>query len=643
MECYGELDCTTIIESLNKQGQLCNRKNIAKSYVKIGRDELRDIVLKVNSESFILKDFKILQRFAKEGKATLLFTKLNKNILFSNAPPEKLLVFLKLLRIKTGIQSTNATDRMRLYSSSAKAFEDISPLTVHDVKKFQNRTNLKSPIQQSLPLKRKSTDITPVRVTKRGLECVEGNARKKLHSEPLQLVKLGRNTGQTQKEIITSSQLDSSIMVKKRVNLSGKLTREQIQILKAVRQGYNVFFTGSAGTGKSYLLKKIIGSLPPEGTVASASTGVAACQIGGVTLHSFAGIGSGEASIEQCIKLASRSSVIRNWKRCSTLIIDEISMVDSSFFEKLEKIARMIRKDDRPFGGIQLVLCGDFLQLPPVQEKSFCFQSKCWSACVQMKFELTDVKRQSDQEFVNILQYIRVGKCPEHIYKKLLETRHHQIEKCGIQPTRLCTHKDSVEEINNIKMTNLKGEKRVFYATDSETAYTTQMDKSLQVPYKLELKEGAQVMLTRNLNVAVGLVNGARGVVTKFASDKDGMPFVKFSEGSELLMKRERFPFKTNSGVVTRSQIPLKLAWAISIHKSQGLTLDCCEVSLSRVFEHGQAYVALSRAKSLDGLRVLDITPNCVKAHTEVLKFYIRLRREIRMMSVEDKENGGDE
>jgi len=648
MEYYGELDCTVNIEAVNQTGrQASKRKTINNTNIQIGRNEFKDLILKVERDTYEFKNYQILSRFIKEGKATIIFNK-NVNIMLCNAPPDKLAAFLKILKIKSSLQKSFATDRMKLYSSQS-VFEDISPLTIQDVKtyKLANKSvNTKSPLQitSSSTKCNKLTDKTPVRIKRRHPNNDENSApRKRLSNQsPVQLIKLGTSKSSLKSKASLNqsiSNITNTQTLKKKLNLTGQLTSEQKEVLKAVKNGLSIFFTGSAGTGKSYLLRKIIGALPPDTTCACASTGVAACQIGGITLHSFAGIGSGEGTLEQCMQLASRPAVTRNWKRCKILIIDEISMIDCQLFDKLEKIGRVIRGDDRPFGGIQVILCGDFLQLPPVKKTKdyqFCFQSKRWESCVQRSFELTEVKRQSDQEFINILQHIRVGKCPDVIYDRLLQSQYHDIEKEGVQATRLCTHKDSAEEINREKMNELTSECKVYMASDSDVQYSTQLDKMLPVLNKLELKVGAQIMLTKNLDVNKGLVNGARGVVTKF---QQGLPLVKFVQGEELLVKREKFVTKLSSGIISRVQLPLKLAWAISIHKSQGLTLDCCEVSLSRVFEHGQAYVALSRAKSLQGLRVIDMSRTCVRANKEVLKFYIRLRREIRLSSIPGKED----
>merc|ERR1719347_2548192 len=178
------------------------------------------------------------------------------------------------------------------------------------------------------------------------------------------------------------------------------MTQEQRYVLDCVKSGKNVFFTGGAGTGKSFLIQKIIGVLPPEHTFITASTGVAAFQIGGTTLHSFAGIGSGTAVISRCVQLAERATVAKQWRKCKHLIIDEVSMVDGNYFKRLEHVARAVRKNDKPFGGIQLILTGDFFQLPPVskaEERRFAFETSSWENCGLTNIELTQVRRQSDQ------------------------------------------------------------------------------------------------------------------------------------------------------------------------------------------------------------------------------------------------------
>lgn len=309
IESYGEIECMINIETLKNGRLIGKRQTLNKCYVQLGRDEFRDIILKINNAKYELKDFKILGKFIKEGKATLIFSRSQTNIMFSNAPPDKLSAFLKTMKIKTGIQKTYATERMKLYSSKKKCFDEISPLTVNDLNTFKKVTypNFKSPGAKSNGTKRKASDTTPLRVKRKPSDENSG-PRKRLNSSPLQVVKLGTKTTNSKPNNIenkgslkndkvlketTNTKGTQEVLEKsdKKINMMGNLTKEQQKILKAVHQGYSIFFTGSAGTGKSYLLRKIIGSLPPDVTVASASTGVAACQIGGITLHSFAGTG----------------------------------------------------------------------------------------------------------------------------------------------------------------------------------------------------------------------------------------------------------------------------------------------------------------------------------------------------------------
>ena len=210
----------------------------------------------------------------------------------------------------------------------------------------------------------------------------------------------------------------------------------------------------------------------------------------------------------------------------------------------------------------------------------------------------------------------------------LVNTAKQRIESNGILATQLCSHTKDADFINQSKLSSLTGQEKVFEATDSDIYLTKTIDSQLPVPHKLVLKIGCQVMLLKNISLSKGLVNGARGVVTKYA--EGSWPVVKFKNNQEYIAKPEKWTIKTPSGgVLQRSQIPLKLAWAFSIHKSQGLTLDCLEMSLAKVFEAGQAYVALSRAQSLDSLRILDFDTKQVFADPVVLKFYRDFRRKI--------------
>lgn len=413
-----------------------------------------------------------------------------------------------------------------------------------------------------------------------------------------------------------------------------KLTEEQQRIIDSIQAGHNIFFTGSAGTGKSFLLRKIISILPPDVTAVTASTGVAACHIGGTTLHRFAGIGLANGSIDDCKKKVSNSSAAANWRKIKHLIIDEISMVDGDFFTKLEAVARFVKKSDKPFGGIQLIICGDFFQLPPIsksnEKANFCFQSEAWSKCVQLNYELKRVHRQKDHQFVQILNEIRMGCVNQETLQVLQKTSLQRIETEDIKATRLCSHVNEANEINKTQLAMLPGETVVFRAEDSDPKMVETLDRDLPVSSVINLKIGAQVMLVKNINISSGLTNGARGVVAKF---KDGLPIVHFKSGEYYKVNIEKWSVQNaNGAIIYRKQIPLKLAWAFSIHKSQGLTLDCVEMNLARVFDAGQAYVALSRAQSLKSLRVLNFNSQQVWANKGVIRFYKILQRNLHDM-----------
>ncbi|KAK8384958.1 hypothetical protein O3P69_014492 [Scylla paramamosain] len=599
------LQCTLTVERMH-QGRPHSSTHRTIRLI-LGRNRFRDMILRMegpkHSLQWPLDRFRLHTRFLKEGKATISLQDAHTNLMMSNAPPHQLLVFLKVLAGKKAVAAEGSegggkalTARQRLLSNRPAAFEEISPLTLKEYEGAKKR-------EGRLPLKELN-----------GQKQQQQPGASPLSSKRKMQDSLGRKSK-------VSRFFNPTL-----------LTAEQRRVVQAVSSGQNVFFTGSAGTGKSFLLQHLVGSLPPESTFITASTGVAASHIGGCTLHAFAGVGTGEGSLEQCLRLASRKAVVQQWRQCQHLIIDEVSMVDGLFFEKLEAIARAVRKNNKPFGGIQLILCGDFLQLPPVtrrgERRVFCFQTSAWERCVTLTLELTDVKRQDDPEFIQILQAVRLGRCSEEAAERLQQTVDNCVERDGIKASRLCTHRDDVDHINTAHLNELSGKERVFVSVDSDVEQKGVLDANTPVGSHLVLKVGCQVMLTKNLEVGRGLVNGARGVVTAFTHGNTGNPMVRFLCGVTTEIKYEKWSVMMTAGYhVTRKQLPLQLAWAFSIHKSQGMTLDCAEMSFSRVFEAGQVYVALSRARNLQGLKVLDFNPSCVRAHPDVLKFYHNLRR----------------
>uniref|UniRef100_A0A8C0H2P9 ATP-dependent DNA helicase PIF1 n=1 Tax=Chelonoidis abingdonii TaxID=106734 RepID=A0A8C0H2P9_CHEAB len=590
-ELDARIRCSVTIERLSPSGQAPKRRVIRDASLALGRNEFRELVLQVSDgsapQSFALRgEVRLFTRFLRDGKSGLQLGPAQVQLLIANCPPDSLRRFLRLLRIKyetAGKGAKTVTERARLLCSLPRTFDTISPVQARDMQQVcDQRTHA-------------SCEATPVKgqaPRDRGNSGLWSKSRKRARTESAE----ASNVRDPQE---------------------GRGWKTAL--------GY--------GTGKSYLLKKIVGSLPPKSTYATASTGVAACHVGGTTLHAFAGIGSGKVPLNQCIELAQRTGVRQHWLSCQHLIIDEISMVEGKFFDKLEAVARAVRKRDDPFGGIQLIICGDFLQLPPVskgnEETKFCFQAESWRRCIHVNMELTEVWRQTEKSFISLLRTIRLGRCTDEVTRQLLQTATNRVERDGILATRLCTHKDDVELTNERRLQQLPGEMHSYEAVDSDPMLVKAIDAQCPVSHCILLKPGAQVILTKNLDVSRGLVNGARGVVVEFETEGNGLPRVRFLCGVTEVIRLERWVFKGPSGIyLSRQQLPLKLAWAISIHKSQGMSLDCVEISLSRVFESGQAYVALSRARSLEGLRVLDFDPNVVRANPYVLQFYNHLQKE---------------
>ncbi|KIW00204.1 uncharacterized protein PV09_08244 [Verruconis gallopava] len=473
------------------------------------------------------------------------------------------------------------------------------------------------------------------------------------------------------------------------------LSEEQKHVLDLVTEKkQSVFFTGSAGTGKSVLLREIISALrkkfarEPDRVAVTASTGLAACNIGGVTLHSFAGIGLGKEDVPTlCKKIRRNQKAKHRWMRTKVLIIDEVSMVDGELFDKLEEVARILRNNGRPFGGIQLVITGDFFQLPPVPEGNraarFAFEAATWSTSIDHTIALHHVFRQKDPVFAGMLNEMREGRLrPESIARFRSLNRPITFED-SLEATELFPTRTEVDRANAQRMANLQGELHIYEARDGGSITDKAMrDKLLQncmAPEVIQLKKGAQVMLIKNIDDT--LVNGSLGKVIGFmneatfdnyqqneeayyATQQNGAdeaasrhnqpaelsdrklrlaelaggssqayPVVRFAiaDGStrDLLCQRESWKVELPNGEVqaSRHQVPLILAWALSIHKAQGQTLERVKVDLGKVFEKGQAYVALSRATSMKGLQIVNFQPGKVMAHEKVRKFYENLTK----------------
>jgi ATP-dependent DNA helicase PIF1 len=412
-----------------------------------------------------------------------------------------------------------------------------------------------------------------------------------------------------------------------------RLTPIQEEAYKLISKGYSCFLTGCGGTGKTEIIKTFVKynkDLKKIGV--TSTTGTSALLINGTTLHSFCGIGLGKGTVETLVtKISTYKFIVNRWKTLQVLIIDEVSMLNPDLFDKLEQIARIIRSDPRPFGGIQLILTGDFLQLPTVNSEKFCFQAESWNKCVNKIIYLTEIIRQSDPVFQECLNNIRLGNITTEI-TNILKSRIgvNLTNDVGIQPTKMFSHNMTVEQINNIELDKLAEDGREFREYEMEfVAYSEKIidfekyKKSCNAQEILQLCIGCQVMLLYNMDLVNGLVNGSRGVVINFLND---IPLVKFLNGQERFIDIYTWEIEENNKkIASITQIPLKVAYAISIHRSQGVSLDYAEVDLTNVFEYGQAYVALSRVKTLEGLSIIGMDVNKIRAHPLAVEFYKNL------------------
>ena len=312
-------------------------------------------------------------------------------------------------------------------------------------------------------------------------------------------------------------------------------------------------------------------------------------------------------------------------------------MMHPDLFDKLEYVARAVRGNSKPFGGIQLALSGDFLQLPCIGTMDFCFQAKSWETCVPNVIYLNEIIRQGDTLFQECLNQVRIGNLTDRI-KGILNSRVGITlrNEHGIRPTKLYAKNVNVDKENDLELDKLASDGREFYAYEmTYEVYASKRRKFLidrlmrycSVNSRIELCVGAQVMLTKNMDLPAGLANGSRGIVIDFVSD---MPVVKFLNGEQRTILMDVWDLEERGRRVARGyQIPLRVAYAISIHKSQGGSLDYAEIDLSDIFEYGQAYVALSRVKTLAGLSIIAINYDCVQADPLAVRYYqqISLRK----------------
>ena len=412
------------------------------------------------------------------------------------------------------------------------------------------------------------------------------------------------------------------------------LNELQLFAIKCVKNKENIFITSrGAGCGKTYLLNNIIDKFGNfwgynKTLAVTATTGVASLLLkNGRTINSWAGIGLGNNTVENLYNDILKHNKKNKWTSVDILIIDEISLMPPELLEKLEKLGRMLRDNDKPFGGIQLIFSGDWLQLPTVNGKNYAFESDIWDKCIDRTIYLTEIMRQKDDKFKKILNDIRVGNINQEVKDTLLSRINVKLHNnIGITPTKLFCVNEDVNKINNNQLNTLikNNAKYKIYNIEWNSKYENNYSKYIKMCYldeKLILAKGCQVMLIKNLCIDDKLVNGSRGVIDDF--DIHGSPIVSFLNGITITLEKVNHDIFIDEKLVgTFTQFPLRLAYASTIHKMQGSTLDYVIVDLERIFELSQGYVGLSRVTDLSGLCIEKINFNNFKVSPKALKFY---------------------
>jgi GTPase SAR1 family protein len=422
----------------------------------------------------------------------------------------------------------------------------------------------------------------------------------------------------------------------------------QEQALTIMKTGVNIYLTGSAGSGKTYLLNKYI-SYSQEHDIAvavTASTGIAATHMNGMTIHGWSGIGvrsiMGEKELEQ---LEEKKYLWKRFEKARILIIDEVSMLHGYQLDMIEKVCKRFKRSSSPFGGLQVILSGDFFQLPPVEKfkrtnselnygeakeneikSSMVFESEAWKILNPAICYLSEQHRQEDDALTDILNTIRSNSLEEKHYE--------QLDKCigrvltGMKATKLYTHNVNVDNENGIELSQIDGKEKVFNMTSKGHEMIVDILKKSCLAYEeLRLKVGAEVMCIKN-NFDKGYVNGSRGKVAGFEAETN-YPIIELYNGTRVTIAPELWAIEEDGKVkASITQFPLRLAWAITIHKSQGMSLDNAEIDLRSTFTYGMGYVALSRVRKLSGIRLIGFTKESLLVDPRILDLDQDLKNE---------------
>lgn len=394
--------------------------------------------------------------------------------------------------------------------------------------------------------------------------------------------------------------------------------------------GANVFLTGAPGAGKTYVLNQFVRRAERAGkkVAVTASTGIAASHIGGTTIHSWSGLGIMDTLTSDDLKrLGARDRLLKRYNSTDILVIDEVSMLHGQRLDMVNTLAKALRGSEEPFGGLQVILVGDLFQLPPVSRGTSAFDfvhlSAAWAELDPEICYLTEQHRQrGNDELLLLLEAMRQNAVVDS-HRELLTARLNRDADTSAL-TRLYAHNIDVEAINQRHLAALPGESAFFerHARGGK-AKVEQLSKGLLAPEILELKVGAEVMFVAN-NFAEGYVNGSRGRVIDLT---DGVPVVELLNGRQISVEPHNWSLSEDGKVRAEiTQLPLRLAWAITIHKSQGMSLDAAEIDLGRAFTPGMGYVALSRVRALDGLYLRAINAMALKMHPEIYALDTELR-----------------
>ncbi len=409
----------------------------------------------------------------------------------------------------------------------------------------------------------------------------------------------------------------------------------QQEALEILKMGHNAFVTGAAGSGKTHVVNQYVNYLRDSGAYSAigvtASTGIAATHMGGQTIHSWSGLGIRASLSERDIEdLEERQYLWRRFEKARVLIIDEISMIHHFRLDLVERIVRSFKRNNLPFGGLQVILVGDFFQLPPVSRQGdaparFAYHSASWETLKPRMCYLEGQYRQNDLGFLEVLNAVRDNQVTDEILSRL-KARFGKRPEGLVAPTKLYSHNVNVDSENEKELGKIAGNIFSYSMTHKGNEnLALSLKKSCLAPEVLRLKIGARVMFVKN-NFELGYANGTLGIIER--CDSAGIT-VKTSRGEKIVVLPATWRIEDGGKVLAEiTQYPLRLAWAITVHKSQGMSLDSAEVDLSQSFEKGMGYVALSRVRSLSGLTLLGLNDMALKVNPEVLEFDKRFREE---------------